>query len=191
MPNGFLRQTIRSTLPQEDMALKLCLRLIQIITQSIHPMRLLSELVTSIQSNNRNLSSETAILRENSPRKKQLSSTSMWRIRQIWTDQDRPFSIIARDMWWTQRCGIALAGQRKKILTLIRIERNTESSSISRSRSITGSSDRVRASCVTRTWPMSQETCVSLGLEEKNWIIRDSRKLEEEWRMDSPLISTM
>lgn len=187
MQSGFQRQMRRSTRLREDTVLRPCRLLILIITQSIHQMRLLSEQVTLIQRYSHHQCSRIAIQVKSSPRKKPLSSKNTWLTRQIWMDQGRHSSIIALAMWWTRLSGIAQAGLQRRTPTQIRIELNTENSSTSQSHSTTGLSSRVLVRCVTRTWPMSQETWESLDSVERTSIWADSKRLEEDWKTASPL----
>ena len=188
MLSGFQLPMTHSTLPLGDMVLRQCLRLTHIITRSTLPMRRLSEQATSTLKSSHRPYSKIVTHPRNSLKRRLLSSRSMWLTRRIWTDQDRHSSIIAPDTSWTRLFGTALAGQLSQTLTLIRIELNTENSSTSRNHSTTELFGRVQASCDTRTWLMSQETCGSLVSEVINWITRNLRRLEEETRTVSPFI---
>lgn len=101
------------------------------------------------------------------------------------------WSIIAQVTSWIQLSGIALAGQPRETRTPIKIERNTENNSISRSHSTTEFWSRALASCATRTWPMSHATWEWPGSVEKNWITKDSKKLEEDMKTASRLTLMM
>lgn len=135
MPSGSQKQMTPWTPLLEDTVPKLCHRLIRIITRSTSQTKLLSGRVLSIQRLNPNLCLEVGIPLRNSPLRKLLNSRNMWRTKQIWMVQDRLCSTIAPATSWIRHFGIALAGQLKKILTLIKTELSIESNSTNLSRS--------------------------------------------------------
>ena len=148
-------------------------------------MKQLSAQAISIQRHSRNQSLEQEIRLVSSRRKETWRSTSTFMTRPICMDHANRWSIIARATSWIRLCGTARAGRPRGTSTLIKIERNTENNSISRSRSTTELWSRVRASSATRTWPTSQEIWESLASAERSLTSRDSKKPEEDMKTAS------
>ena len=174
----------------EDMELRPCHKLILIITRNTNQMKPLSVPAMLTQKRNRSLCSKIEILQKSSQERELLRSTSISRTKLTCTVQDNLLLIIALAMSWIPLSGIVPAGPLRKTLTPIKIELNTESNSISQNHSTIELWDRALEKSVTRTWPMSQETWELQASVARKSTTRDSRKLEEDVRMDSPSTST-
>ena len=174
----------------EDMELRPCHKLILIITRNTNQTKLLSVPAMLTQKHNRSQCSKIEILQKSSQERELLRSTSISRTKLTCMVQDNLLLIIALAMSWIPLSGIVPAGPLRKTLTPIKIELNTESNSISQNHSTIESLDRALEKSVTRTWLMSQETWELQASVERISTTRDSRKLEEDARMDSPSTST-
>lgn len=185
MPNGSQLLMKLWMLLREDTALRPSHKLTHIITPNTHQMKLHSVPAMLIQKHNPNPSSKIETHQKSLPRRELSKSTSTFRIKQTSTVQDNLLLTIALVMWWTPLCGIAPAGQLSRTPIPIKIELNTENNSTSQNHSTIELWDRVLEKSVTRTWHMSQETWELPDSEERILITRNSRRLEEELKMDS------
>lgn len=162
MQSGSQTLTTLSMPRPGDTELRPCHKLTLTIIQNMLQMKRLSDRASLIQRSNRLRCSETVILQGNSQKREPWRSTSTSRIRLVLMDLDNLSLTTARATWWTQPSGIAPAGPLRETLTLIRTELNIENNSTNPNLSTIELLSRVQESCVTRTWPTSQETWESL-----------------------------
>lgn len=102
---------------------------------------------------------------------------STFKIRQILMVKNNLWLIIARDTSWTQHCGIAQAGQLRKMFTLIKLEPNTENNSINQNHSIRERSEKQVEDWEKNSWHTNQEIWNKQDLVEISSTSEDSKKM--------------
>jgi len=131
----------------EDMALRPCQKPIQRIMLTTHQMRRLSEQATSIQKDTHLRFTDQEIQAPNLQPSQLWKSILTSKTRPTSTDLDKVCLIIAQATWWTQLFGIPQTGWLRKTFTQTSWELNTESSSISQSRSTIEQGSSPMAEC--------------------------------------------
>ena len=143
---------------QEDMEWEPCQVLILQTTHTMLQIRQLSEQVTSTLKDIQVRFTEQETQAKNSRLKEHWNCKSMSLTKQIFTDQDKHWSIIVQDMLWTPPFGIAQAGLQSKTVTLTKLELNTENNSINRRTSIREKWENHQAEFQRNCLPMSPLT---------------------------------
>ena len=164
----------------EDMVLEQCQTRIQQTTLTIHQTRQRSEPATFTQKDTQVKFTEQEIQAKNSRQKERWNCKNTLQTKPIFMDQDKLWSIIAQDMWWTLPFGIAQAGPPSKTVTLISQEPNTENNSINQRTSIRGKSESHQAEFQRSFSLMSPLTWKQLVSEVTSLTSEDSRRTERE-----------